>query len=144
MEGEKSVIVVDACVIVKWFVDEEYSRAARLLRDSYVNGLIEIAVPALMPYEVLNALKYSGAYGEDELKEIAEVLEDYQFETYDLSGDLAKRTVEIAMRKGLTIYDASYVALAEKLNTVLYTADEKIIRKIRDENLVRHISHYSP
>jgi len=144
MEGRKGIVVVDACVIVKWFVDEEHSKVARLLRDSYVNGLVEIAVPALMPYEVLNALKRSGAYGKDELKEIAEVLEDYQFETYELSGDLAKSTIEIAMGKRLTIYDASYVALAGKLETVLYTADDEIIRKIRDENLVRHIRHYSP
>ena len=31
VEGEE--VVVDAPVIVKWFVEEEYSREARLLRD---------------------------------------------------------------------------------------------------------------
>lgn len=74
---ERKEIVVDTSVVVKWFVEEEYSREARLLRDAYANGLIDIVAPSLLPYEVLNALKYSGAFGEEELKEIAKTLEDF-------------------------------------------------------------------
>lgn len=111
-----------------------------MLKDAYVSGLLDLAAPALLPYEVLNALKYSGHFGEDELKEVASILEDYQITLYIIEGDLGSKTVEIAMRKGLTIYDAAYVALADKLKTVLYTADEKLIRKVSDENLVKHIA----
>ena len=126
---ERRQIVVDASVVVKWFVEEEYSREARLLRDAYVNGLIDLIAPSLLPYEVLNALKYSGAYGEDELKEIAQTLDDFQFTLFNLEGDLARKAIEIAMRKGVTIHDASYIALAQILNTEMYTADEKLHRK---------------
>ena len=69
--------MVDASVVVKWFVEEEHSREARLLRDAYANGVIDLAAPSLLPYEILNALKYSGAFGEDELKEVARTLEDF-------------------------------------------------------------------
>ncbi|ADI31899.1 type II toxin-antitoxin system VapC family toxin [Staphylothermus hellenicus] len=140
MEGEK--VVVDASVIVKWFVEEKYSREAWLLRDAYVDGLIDINAPSLLPYEVLNALKYSGAFGEDELKKIGEALDDFQFTLYDLKGELSMKSIEIAMRKGITVYDASYVALAMMLNTKLYTADEELIRKTSDLGLVKHISQF--
>ena len=140
---EGGQVVVDASVVVKWFVDEEYSREARLLRGAYVDGLIELNAPDLLPYEVLNALKYSGAFGEEELKEVAEVLEDYQFSLYGLKGKLAALAVEVSMRKGMTVYDGSYVALAEMLNSTLYTADERLILKVRDPKVVKHVKEFS-
>lgn len=140
---ERGKAVVDASVVVKWFIEEEYSREARLLRDAYVDGILDLAAPELLPFEVLNALRYSGVYGEDELKEIATALDDFQLELFRLEGRLALYTVEIAMRKGVTVYDASYVSLAKLLGTVLYTADEKLIRKTRDLKIVRHISEFS-
>ena len=140
MEGKE--IVVDASVVVKWFVEEEHSREARMLRDSYVDGLINISAPSLLPYEVLNALKYSGAFGEEELKEIARILDDYQFTLYDLEGEMASKAIEIAMRRGATIYDTSYVALALKLGTAMYTADEKLLDRVREPGFVKHIAEF--
>lgn len=136
------VIVVDASVVIKWFIEEEYSREARLLRKAYEDGIIDVAAPTLLPYEVLNALKYSGAFGEDELKEVASILDDFQFTLYNLEGKQALKAIELAMRKGITIYDASYVALALMLNTILYTADEKLLKKVHDLGVARHIKDF--
>ncbi len=145
MEDEKrKVVVVDASVAVKWFVEEEYTREALVLRDSYRDGLIDLIAPSLLPYEVLNALKYSGAFGEDELKEIAKILDSLQITLYDLKEDYSATTVMVAMRKGLTIYDASYVALAVDKQGILYTADEKLLEKIADLNIGKHIREYQP
>ncbi len=140
MEGEA---VVDASVVVKWFVEEEHSKEARLLRDAYASGTLDLIAPSILPYEVLNALKYSGAFGEEELKEVVGTLDDFQLTFYTLSGDLAKRVVELAMRKGITIYDASYVALAESLDALLYTADERLLRKVKSDS-VMHIRDFKP
>ncbi len=127
---ERKTVVADASVIVKWFVEEEYSREAKLLRDAYVAGILDIAAPSLMPFEVLNALKFSRAFSYEELKKIAKLLDDYQFILYDLAGRYAERTVEIALTRETTIYDASYVALAYEIGGILYTADEKLLRKV--------------
>nr|WP_253823062.1 type II toxin-antitoxin system VapC family toxin [Acidianus sp. RZ1] len=35
--------------------------------------------------------------------------------------------MSFSLKYGITIYDASYVALAKTLNDVLYTADGKIV-----------------
>ncbi len=142
MENEKRKVVVDASVVVKWFVEEEYTREALMLRDAYREGLVDLIAPSLLPYEVLNALKYSGAFGEDELKDIAGILDSLQITLYDIEGDYSAETVKVAMRKGLSIYDASYVALAVIEQAMLYTADEKLLRRISDLGVGRHIREY--
>ncbi len=142
MENEKRKVVVDASVVVKWFVEEEYTREALMLRDAYREGLVDLIAPSLLPYEVLNALKYSGAFGEDELKDIAGILDSLQITLYDIEGDYSAETVKVAMRKGLSIYDASYVALAVIERAMLYTADEKLLRRISDLGVGRHIREY--
>jgi predicted nucleic acid-binding protein len=142
LEGEERKIVINASVAVKWFVEEEYTREALLLRDAYREGLVELMAPSLLPYEVLNALKYSGAFGEDELKEVAAVLDALQISFYDLEGDYAAKAIEIAMRKGLTIYDAFYAALAIVEGGILYTADDKMLKKLTGLGVAKHIKDF--
>mgnify|MGYP000418544534 CR=1 FL=1 len=134
-------VVADASVIVKWFVDEVYSENARKLRDEFINGSVEIISTELMPYEVLNALKYTKLFKKEELIMIAKSLTLYGFRLFSLTGKFAQRTVKIVMEKDVTIYDASYVALAEELKAKLYTADEKLIKKA-NLDFVKHISEF--
>ena len=141
MEGEK--VVVDASVVVKWFVEEEYSKEALMLRDSYADGAIDLIAPSLLRFEVINALKYSGAFGEDELKEVLRALDDYQITLFDLEGDYGEKAIEIVMRKGITMYDAAYVALALVQDATLYTADEKLLEKVNEFKQVRHVREFT-
>ncbi len=137
---EKTKVVIDASIVVKWFLEEEYSDKALKLRNDYVRGIISLAAPSLMIYEVLNALKYSGVYSREELKETGISLNKYGFELFDLEDDFKELTIEIAVDNNMTIYDASYIALARKLGTVLYTADKELLEKFPKET--RHIVQY--
>lgn len=76
------------------------------------------------------------------LKAVFEVIDDYQITIYELKWELASKVIEIAMRKGLTIYDSAYVTLAYKLDATLYTGDEKLQKKVQDSNYVKRISSY--
>ena len=135
-------LVSDASVIVKWFIEEEHSDKALKLRDMHVNGEIIITAPELLPFEVLNALKHSNLFKKEELKSAAQSLSSYGIQLHSLKGKIAEKTIEIAAEKDITIYDASYIALATTLNTTLYTADEKLIKKLGKEykKIVIHIS----
>ncbi|MCD6095517.1 MAG: type II toxin-antitoxin system VapC family toxin [Thermoprotei archaeon] len=137
---KKRRVVVDASVIAKWFLEEQYSDRALKLRDDYVKGLFSIVAPSLLTYEVLNALKYSRVYSIGELEEIGKALNKYGFDLYELRGEYKLETIRIAMEMDITIYDASYVALARRFNTVLYTADEELEEKFPE--LVVHIRDY--
>lgn len=138
---EKEKIVVDASIVVKWFLREKHYENALKLRDDYVRGVFTIAVPSLMKYEVLNALKYSKVYSLEELTSIGIALNKYGFKVYDLQGELKTEVITLAIKNQITIYDASYVALARVLTTVLYTADEELVRKFPKTAV--HIREYS-
>jgi len=135
-------VVSDASVVVKWFIQEEYSDKALRLRDMHVNGEIYVTAPELLPFEVLNALKYSGLFSLEELKMASISLSSYGIELHSLKGKLAEKALEIAVERDITVYDAAYIALAQELNTILYTADRRLIRKIGKEysEIVLHIS----
>lgn len=123
-------IVIDANVCIKLFVNEEYSENAYALRDAYVSKAIDIAVPSLFPYEVLNAIKYSKSYNEEELERIGEALENYKFGVFNFETKYAREIIRFSEGYSITVYDAAYVALASLLNTKLYTSDDKLIRAL--------------
>jgi predicted nucleic acid-binding protein len=59
--------VLDASVIIKWFVKEEDSDKAIFLRDEYMQNLSEIAVPDLVLYEITNALRFNKNISNDKI-----------------------------------------------------------------------------
>ena len=125
MERQKKV--VDASVGLKWFFEEENSDKAESLLNLHVNHGIILVVPELFFYEASNALRF-GYKQEQEINKAVEDMELLQLHVEPYSLDIIKIAVKIALKYDLTIYDAVYVALAEKLNAKLITADEKIIK----------------
>lgn len=136
-------LVPDASVVVKWYLPERDHEAARDLRDGYLDGDHDLAAPALLPFEVINALHYSGYYDDDRLVEAATSIAGYDIELLPFaeSGAVAR----VAQGLGVTIYDASYVALAESLSGRAYTADETLLSAVegtQHEDRLAHIREY--
>lgn len=140
MAGE-AVVVADASVVVKWFVEEEHTDAALRLRDDYVDRTVDIASPDLLPHEVLNALRYNPGLGERQLKEIVEALDKYSLWLAPLEGELAETSVENSMRHGISVYDSAYISLGQIREIPVYTADRRLMNRVGDER-IRHISTY--
>ncbi|MEM2507115.1 MAG: type II toxin-antitoxin system VapC family toxin [Nitrososphaeria archaeon] len=136
-------VVLDASVIVKWYLKEKYSEQALKLRDKYISGSIAITAPALLEYEVLNALKYSGVYSEQELTDVARSLNKYGFEYRKLKDELKDETIKLAAKYNITIYDASYLALSTLMKTTFYTADEELLGKISELKIAKHLKDAS-
>lgn len=138
-----SEIVVDTSVIIKWYVPEQHHEQARALRDAYLDGKFDLVAPALMPFEAINALKYSGHYEGERLEEASKSLPEYGIDLIPLNktGPIA----EIANNLDVTIYDAAYIALAQKLDTKAYTADGNLLDDLDGDysELAEHIRTYS-
>jgi predicted nucleic acid-binding protein len=134
-------VVVDASVAVKWFVDEPGSDAANRLLDDYVEGRIDVHSTQQLPFEVLNALRYNPEFGLEKLKTTAKAIEALSLALHPLQGDYAERTLANAVNHGVTVYDSGYVSLGEELGLLVYTADEKLIKKVGTKSLL-HISRY--
>jgi predicted nucleic acid-binding protein len=138
--GEE-VVVADASVVVKWFVEEEHTGDALRLRDDYADRVVDIASPDLMPYEVLNALRYNPGFGESQLVETARALEKFSLWMLPLEEELAERCVENSLRYGISVYDSAYLSLGVVRGIPVYTADQRLIDKVRHRSLL-HISSY--
>ncbi|MEM1509151.1 MAG: type II toxin-antitoxin system VapC family toxin [Thermofilaceae archaeon] len=126
-------VVIDASVVVKWFVEEEGSSKALEVRDQYINGELKFIAPELFAFEVLNALRYKGLFSLEELKSVAEALDAFSFELYSLRGKYARLTVDVAHENDITIYDAAYVSLAILKNTCVYTTDAKLKERLKEK-----------
>ena len=138
------VIVVDASVVVKWYIPERDHEPARAVRDHYLNGHHDLLAPALLPFEVINALKYSDHYTGDRLIEASTTLPEYGIEliSYREAGPVA----EIAVDLDITLYDASYLALAHTNETTVYTADSRLLEATEGSSYsdcCSHIREYS-
>ena len=136
-------VVVDASVVVIWYIPERDHKQARALRDAYLDGRHELLGPELLPFEVINALKYSDYFDGEQLVQAATTLPEYGISLvpYRRSGPVA----DIAATLDITIYDASYLALAQMNNTTVYTADPRLLDVISGSDyasLGTHIRSY--
>jgi predicted nucleic acid-binding protein len=123
-----SVFVVDASVVLKWFVPEIHSDAARRL----LAGAHQYVSPDLLFPEVGNAVWKKVRRGELTAEEGRRLVADVSgiaVETVS-TRDLLIDAHALAVRTGLTVYDAMYLALAVRLRTEMVTADDKLGRTV--------------
>ena len=119
-----SEAVLDSSVVLKWFAAEQRgSFEARKLRNDYEAGRLSVVVPALLFLELLNVASRRWRWTDEALLELAEALVDLSFEVIEPELQLVASWVA----RGLTAYDAAYVALAEERDLALVTDDETII-----------------
>jgi predicted nucleic acid-binding protein len=135
-------VVVDASVGVKWFVDEESTDHALRLAKDYEARAVDIRSTQLFPFEVLNTLRYNPDMGNAEVERAGEALSRLRIALYPILGELKSACLKKAYERGMTVYDASYVALGELLGSGVYTADAKMLDKTRGEGKVHHIRDY--
>jgi len=117
--------VLDASVLLKWFstTAERHDGAARALRAAYEAGELRLLAPRLLVLEVLNVAARSWRWGDDALAAAAAALEALRIELAEPAlADVARWA-----GRGLTAYDATYVALAESAGVALITDDREIL-----------------
>ena len=137
-----NAVVADASVIVKWFIEESFTEQSLRLKKDHADLTTRIIVPSLARYEVLNALKYSGKFGSKDLASVSKDLEGFQFLEIPLDGEYGLAAVKIASDYGITIYDSCYIAIGQLRNVPVYTADERVLEKIKELGYAHHIREY--
>lgn len=119
-------LVVDASVVLKWFGPsaERRSAEARRLRADYEAGRLVAVVPRLLFLELLNVAGRRWRWPEAALLELGRSLAELGLEVREPDLDSIARWVA----RGLTAYDAAYVALAEEGGLRLVTDDDRILQ----------------
>lgn len=117
-------VVLDASVVIKWFrgQGEAHFEQARELRHEYEQGELLVFAPPLLALEILNVAGRRWLLKTRALENVATTLENLGFEYVepDLSA-VARWTA-----RGLTAYDAAYIAVAEGMSARLVTDDEQL------------------
>lgn len=129
--------VVDASVVVKWYVPEEDQASALELRELGV----KLAVPDLMFVEAANILWKIARRGAMQPQRAVEIVEEIIASPFIVHSNesLARDALDLALATGLSAYDASYVALATRLNVRCITADQKLVRRLVGTKSADHV-----
>jgi predicted nucleic acid-binding protein len=130
--------VVDASVIVKWFLHHQEADRDRAiaLRDLHISGRSTIYIPRLALLEVLNAIRFSSKADEEAGETALEALQDLNLETKLEDVNLLRKANAIGWAYKITICDGLYVALAEQVGYPLITADEVMVKKFKGHTIV--------
>jgi predicted nucleic acid-binding protein len=120
------VIVVDASIVAAWFFSDEADEVAlsssqRVLRENAV-------VPPIFPAEVANALFFArrrGRIPKNEFEGAFERIKQLPI-MIDSQGFDLDREVALSTRYNLSVYDAMYLALAQRRRIVLLTRDRDL------------------
>ena len=117
--------VLDTSVVVKWFrsVDEEHVTEALALRRRFHEGELGVIVPPLLALEALNVAARRWRWQEAALVNFVGVLARFGFDVREPDLDGVARWAA----RGLTAYDAAFVALAETESIPLITSDELVL-----------------
>ena len=130
-EGPRE-LVLDTSVAVKFHVPEEQHEEARALRTAFEEGWTELLTPGTILPEAFNAfwqLHRRGELSREEVREGWALISNLPLSLY-ASEDLMPRAVELTFETGVIIYDALFLALAEDGDTVILSADGKLLKAL--------------
>jgi len=128
------MICVDASVVVRLVTGggAEIGDPA-VWRDWFAGG-DDLIAPTLLFFEVTNALHRYAVQGELLAEEVEEALEaalDLEIRLHR-GPDLHRCALRLARRFGLSAtYDAHYLAVAERAEAELWTADARLVRAVQ-------------
>ena len=133
MKPLPSTFVVDASAGIQLFIPEEHTQDVQaLFEQSLTSPDDSLYVPDLFFIECANILWKKVRRGEYPEAAAMENLADLN--ALELpstpTAELMERALELACRYGVTAYDACYIALAERREVPLLTADSRLAEKI--------------
>ncbi|HEY1119161.1 MAG TPA: type II toxin-antitoxin system VapC family toxin [Acidimicrobiales bacterium] len=116
------MIVVDASIVVTALADDgpDGDRVRARLRGE------RLVAPHLIDIEVVSAWRRLAAAGDVDERRVALAMEDLRSIRLDRVPHVPLMGRCWELRQNLTVYDATYVALAEAMDVALLTADAKL------------------
>jgi predicted nucleic acid-binding protein len=136
--------VVDASVVLKWFLPESDSQEAERLLEAFLGGTIALFAPDFLLIETASGLwRRSIVRGELSASDAESIYRDLltiplNFERCD---GLAASAFSLALTHKHSVYDAFYCALSAEMDCDFVTADRLLVAKLAQSlPYVRHIS----
>lgn len=125
-------LVVDASVVIKWFVPEPLSPEARRILDDYRAGTLDLVAPDLLNAEVGNIVWKKQTYqglGSDDAMAVIGGLRNLVI-AFTPTADLLADAYNLAITHQRTVYDSLYLALSIREACQFVTADERLANAV--------------
>lgn len=121
--------VLDSNVATKWVLPEPDSAKSRIFRDEFGRGLHDLISPDILPIEIGHALTRAERQGRISQSESLNLWADVmttppQFVPYLV---LMPRALFLSSHARIGVYDCVYVALAEREQCRVVTADQRLL-----------------
>ncbi|MBC6424789.1 MAG: type II toxin-antitoxin system VapC family toxin [Hormoscilla sp. SP12CHS1] len=129
--------VVDANVVAKWFIPEEYAdMALRLLNESH-----ELLAPDYVLAELGNILWKKIMLGDISQAEAQSILPAFRLLSVQLHPIESRlgQALEMAANFQRSIYDCFYLTLAVEYQCQMITADRKFYNALQSSSLAAHL-----
>jgi predicted nucleic acid-binding protein len=129
-------IVLDASVVLKWYLDDEkYGQKALYLLTKYISNELDILAPSLLEYEVINGLIIAQKRGRIKEEMIHTAVDGFINLGIRLKNlySFYTRTLHYCKVYNRSVYDASYLAVAEEESMPLVTADEGLYNAVKKD-----------
>lgn len=132
MAARSNLVVIDASIVLAWILpDERFMESANELFAKSVGGETSFTSPALLFYEVINAIRSAFLRKRLSKNQVARAIK--QFTNIDIrlenQSKSEKEIVNMAIELELSVYDASYIYLAKTLAADFYTTDQILAKK---------------
>ena len=126
-------IVIDSSVALKWYLPEEDNAdEADRVAVNFFNGKTELFVPTLFDYEIINVIKV--AVTRNRISDVEAQAAIARFELLKIHRQdffpLQSRAFQLALDYQRSVYDASYLALAEAQGLDFYTGDKRLYNAV--------------
>ncbi|HKS71006.1 MAG TPA: type II toxin-antitoxin system VapC family toxin [Ktedonobacterales bacterium] len=148
------IVIVDTSLAVKWVAQEPDSLLALALLSEWSQRAVLLAAPALLAYEVANAIHQKVRSSVLPASAAPAVLANFHAtgiafrlpNNATIAAALSTRALEIARAFGLgATYDTQFLALAEHEDCEYWTADRRFFETARqDHPRVKWLGAYQP
>ncbi|MFH1091272.1 MAG: type II toxin-antitoxin system VapC family toxin [Pseudomonadota bacterium] len=132
-----NVIIVDASIAAKWFIEENYGQAAL----SVLNDNNQLHAPDFMLLEMDNIIcKWIRRRSIDtrEAVDLRIALRQYPIKLHPFLSCLDP-AFAIAVQTGQSVYDSLYVALATLLEGRMVTADRRLYDLVKNSRFKKYV-----
>ena len=137
---------MDASVVAKWVLPgEPYQENSIKLKNDHVLGLVELYAPAFLVQEVANALWRAvklKRLSEEDAQDALKALDDMKLELEQFDGAQTSQALKTACKLNISLYDSTYLFLANKMKIRFITADNKMYETAKAHFEVLHIKDY--
>ena len=137
--------MVDASVVFKWYYKqkEEDIIQAEIIYALLKTKIYLLLAPELLIYEIMNIFRLKQEISIEKVNSIiSELYETLIF--ISLEKELVEKAFKYSRELDISFYDSIYVALSEKYDLFLVSADRKLIDACRDTgSKILHISDFN-